>query len=147
MKKRLLALLLIVSISTLGFSACGGSDDGTTTTKANGSTSADGNDQTDGDEEVYTVVMGYIGDAQEDEQKVEEAINAIIEPELNARLDLRQFSWGGYQQELQLVLSGSEAFDITPIIITNAGGYVNNGQVIDLTDLIEQHGDNIKEYV
>lgn len=147
MKKRLLALLLIVSISTLGFSACGGPDDGTTTTKANGSTSTDGNDQNDGNEDVYTVVMGYIGDAQEDEQKVEEAINAIIEPELNARLDLRQFSWGGYQQELQLVLSGSEAFDITPIIIMNAAGYVNNGQVIDLTDLIEQHGDNIKEYV
>lgn len=95
-------------------------------------------------EESYTVVMGYIGDKQPDEEMIEAEINKILEPELNARLDLRAFSWSGYQQELQMILSGDAQLDIVPVIISHAAGYVSNDQLIDLTDLIDQYGTNIK---
>ncbi len=139
-KPRYLSILLTLCLMASMLSACGNNDnDGNTT---GGKTQEQSNTSEKG--EPYTVVMGYIGDAYPDEAKIEDAVNAIIEPKLNAKIDLRQFSWGGYQQELQLTLSGSEKLDIVPIIITNAAGYVTNGQVIDLTNLIEQYGTNIK---
>ena len=153
MKKRFLAVLLTLVMVVSTLSACSGSKS-TDNTSGNADTNASADvtkaadsttsTSTDG-EEPYTVVMGYIGNPQTDEAKVEEAINAIIEPALNAKIDLRTYSWGGYQQELQLTLSGDEKLDIVPIIVTNAAGYVSNGQVIDLTSLIDQYGTNIKK--
>ncbi|MDF2514416.1 MAG: transporter substrate-binding protein [Herbinix sp.] len=98
-------------------------------------------------EEPYTIVMGYVGDVQTDEETIESAINAILEPELNARIDLKAYSWGSYQQEIQLTLSGEEKLDIVPIVIMNAASYVSNNQLVDLTDLIEQYGTNIKKAI
>lgn len=149
MKKTKFIALLLVFVMAL--SACSGNSDnssnsGTTNGNAQngGSTKKDENASK---EEPYTVVMGYIGEPQEDEAMVEDAINEILVPELNAKLDLRQYSWGGYQQELQLTMAGDEKLDIVPIIVTNAAGYVSNGQLVDLTDLIEQYGKNIKAVV
>ena len=98
-------------------------------------------------EEPYTVVMGYIGDVQPDEAEIEAEINKILEPELNARIDIKAYSWGSYQQELQLTFSGDEKLDIVPVVIMEAAGYVSNGQLIDLTDLIKKYGTNIKKVI
>lgn len=101
----------------------------------------------DDKDQVYTVVMGYIGDTQADEVQIEEAVNKILEPALHACIDLRAYSRGGYQQEIQLTLSGDVKLDIIPIVIFNASDYVAGGQVIDLTDLIKRYGTNIKAAV
>lgn len=96
-------------------------------------------------EEPYKVTMAYIGDEfSEAEGKVVEKINEYLRKDLNMELDLVALSWGTYTNELSLMLSGDEALDIVPIIINNAAGYVNNGQVLDLTDYIQQYGTNIK---
>lgn len=146
LKRGLSALLALIMV--LSLAACGGSSNNETKSSSGTSGTKDtAGGSSASNEETYTVVMGYIGDTLTDEVKVEEAINAIIEPELNMKIDLRPFSWGTYTQELQLILSGDEKLDITPIIISNAAGYVSNGQVRDLTELIEQYGTNIKNYV
>lgn len=144
-KTKFLSILLTVCLTAALLSACGKSSN-TDNVSSGKSSSENGSSKTASPEEkdAYTVVMGYVGDAYPDEAKIEDAVNEIIEPELNARIDLRQYSWGGYQQELQLTLSGSEKLDIVPVIVTNAAGYVSNGQLIDLTDLIEKYGTNIK---
>lgn len=139
MRKRWISVLLVSAMTAGILSGCGGDS----RSGENGTQGGNGGDNA----ESYTVIMGYIGDTYSDEAMIEEKINEIIEPELNAKLDLRAFSWGTYTQELQLILSGNEDIDLIPIIVTNAASYVNNGQVIDLSDLIEQYGTNIKEYV
>lgn len=146
MKKRFFSIMLVLAMTVSLLTACGSSEKDNTSTNNNTGTTKDsiGNDKASESEEMYTVVMGYIGDVQADEALIEEEINKIIEPELNANIDLRAFSWGGYQQELQLILSGDEKLDIVPIIVMNAAGYVDNGQVIDLTNLMDQYGTNIK---
>lgn len=143
-KKKLLAIALCAVMVCSMFTGCGkgGEDSG----GAGGASGTQGGDK-GGSDAPYTVVMGYIGDTLTDEAKVEEEINKIIEPELHAKIDLRAYSWGTYTQELQLTLSGDEKLDIVPIIVSNAAGYVSNGQVIDMKDLIEQYGTNIKKYI
>lgn len=138
-KNKLLVTLLcmaMVASTAAGCANAGGSSSSSSGSKAS-------SDSEKGD--PYTVVMGYIGDTYADEALIEEEINKLIEPELNAKIDLRCYSWGTYTQELQLTLSGDEKLDIVPIIVMNAAGYVSNGQVIDLKDLIEQYGTNIKK--
>ncbi|MGB4658158.1 MAG: ABC transporter substrate-binding protein [Mobilitalea sp.] len=145
-KKFLVVLLSIVMITSMLGGCAGKSEDTTEATDTTGSedTGAAASTET---EEPYTVVFGYIGDTYSDETKIEEEINKIIEPELNAKIDLRAYSWGTYAQELQLTLSGDENLDIVPIIVMNSASYVSNGQVIDLTELIDKYGTNIKKYV
>lgn len=143
-RSRFLALLVTVVMVVSMLSACGGSSSKDNNDTADNGSTDSGSSTSSNSEEPYTVVMGYIGDSQAEETKIEDAINAIIEPELNAKIDLRAFSWGSYQQELQLILSGDEKLDIIPNVITNVAGYVSNGQLIDLTNLIEQYGTNIK---
>lgn len=147
-KSKLWAMILSVSMVVTMLAGCGGNNTQTSQTAGSSDTAANSSSgalDENTDEETYTVVMGYIGDTYSDEKLIEEEINKIIEPELNVKIDLRAYSWGSYTQELQLTLSGDEKMDIVPIIVTNAAGYVSNGQVIDLTDLIEQYGTNIKK--
>lgn len=141
----LLAGTMIISLAACG----GGSSTSSTSQNSDGQnsaeSSADGKVHYEDNDETYTVTMGYIGDQEKaDEEMIENAINEILEPELNAKIDLKCYTWGDYTQKLQLDLAGSTKLDIVPIIITNAQGYVSNGQVIDLTTLIEDYGTNIK---
>lgn len=142
MKKKIVSALLVSAMAVGLFSGCGGGGN-SGDTQGNGNGGGNGGDSG----ETYTVIMGYIGNTYNDEAMIEEKINEIIEPELNARIDLRPFAWGTYTQELQLILSGNEELDLVPIIVSNAASYVNNGQVIDLSGMIEQYGTNIKKYV
>lgn len=98
-------------------------------------------------EDPYTVVMGYIGLEKPDEVMIENAINEILEKELNAKLDLKCFSWGEFVQKIQLSLTGTDKLDIVPVMVNTAPGYVASGLVLDLKELIDTYGTNIKKYV
>ncbi len=148
MKLKKCMAFLLAGMFVLPLAACGKTQSalGTDSGGAAGSAGAQaGGEHYEDNDEAYTVTMGYI-DSQEkaDEQMIEEAINKILEPELNAKIDLKCYSWGDYTQKLQLDLAGNTKLDIVPIIITNAQGYVSNGQVKDLSTLIEDYGTNIK---
>ena len=67
-------------------------------------------------EDPYTVVMGYIGLEKPDEVMIENAINEILEKELNAKLDLKCFSWGEFVQKIQLSLTGTDTVSYTHLI-------------------------------
>ena len=129
MNKKLLATLLIAVTTMATLTGC--------------STNA----KSTGDDEIYKVTMAYIGDEYPDEPKVLEEINKILREDINMELDLVALNWGSYTNELMLMLSGNEKLDIIPIIVQNSAGYVNSGQVVDLTDLIDQYGTNIKEHI
>ena len=70
----MLTLSMVVSMTACGNSDAGGSKD---SAKNNGN----------GDE-PYTVTMVLNGSTQPDEERIEQKINEILEPELNANLDI-----------------------------------------------------------
>ncbi len=135
MKKRILAAMLtlsmVVSMTACGNSEAGGSKD---SAKNNG----------DGDE-PYTVTMVLNGSTQPDEERIEQKINEILEPELNADLDIVVLPWASASQQLQLMLSGDEKIDVFYTQATNAVQYMNAGQIIDMSELIDKYGTNIKQ--
>lgn len=135
MKKRILVAMLtlsmVVSMTACGNSEAGGSKD---SAKNNG----------DGDE-PYTVTMVLNGSTQPDEERIEQKINEILEPELNANLDIVVLPWASASQQLQLMLSGDEKIDVFYTQATNAVQYMNAGQIIDMSELIDKYGTNIKQ--
>lgn len=150
MKKfnKIIALMMSLALSA-SIMACGGeTENGAAEQAGNASmpkTVAEGADPQD--LEPYTITWAYIGDGYKDTDKVEAKINEIIQPKFNATLDIMPLSWGEFTQKLNLMLSGDEALDIVPVIYENAPTYLNNGQVMDMRELIEKYGTNMKEVI
>lgn len=88
--------------------------------------------------------MAVIGNDQEDMDLVEAEMNKILAEKVGAQIDVITLGWGVYQQQLQLMLSGAEKLDLVPIMYNNVSTYVNSGQVLDMSDLIDQYGVNMK---
>lgn len=127
----MLTLSMVVSMTACGNSEAGGSKD---SAKNNGN----------GDE-PYTVTMVLNGSTQPDEERIEQKINEILEPELNANLDIVVLPWASASQQLQLMLSGDEKIDVFYTQATNAVQYMNAGQIVDMSELIDKYGTNIKQ--
>ena len=96
-------------------------------------------------DEPYTVTMVLNGSTQPDEERIEQKINEILEPELNANLDIVVLPWASASQQLQLMLSGDEKIDVFYTQATNAVQYMNAGQIVDMSELIDKYGTNIKQ--
>ena len=135
MKKRILAAMLTMSM-VVSMTACGNSEAGGSKDSAKNSGNGD---------EPYTVTMVLNGSTQPDEERIEQKINEILEPELNADLDIVVLPWASASQQLQLMLSGDEKIDVFYTQATNAVQYMNAGQIVDMSELIDKYGTNIKQ--
>ena len=135
MKKRILAAMLTMSM-VMCMTACGNSEEGGSKDSAKNSGNGD---------EPYTVTMVLNGSTQPDEERIEQKINEILEPELNADLDIVVLPWASANQQLQLMLSGDEKIDVFYTQATNAVQYMNAGQIVDMSELIDKYGTNIKQ--
>ena len=135
MKKRILAAMLTLSM-VVSMTACGNSEVGGSKDSAKNNGNGD---------EPYTVTMVLNGSTQPDEERIEQKINEILEPELNANLDIVVLPWASASQQLQLMLSGDEKIDVFYTNATNAVQYMNAGQIVDMSELIDKYGTNIKQ--
>lgn len=135
MKKRILAAMLTMSM-VVSMTACGNSEAGGSKDSAKNNGNGD---------EPYTVTMVLNGSTQPDEERIEQKINEILEPELNADLDIVVLPWASASQQLQLMLSGDEKIDVFYTQATNAVQYMNAGQIVDMSELIDKYGTNIKQ--
>ena len=135
MKKRMLVAMLTMSM-VVSMTACGNSGAGESKDSAKNGGSGD---------EPYTVTMVLNGSTQPDEERIEQKINEILEPELNADLDIVVLPWASASQQLQLMLSGDEKIDVFYTQGTNAVQYMNAGQIVDMSELIDKYGTNIKQ--
>lgn len=135
MKKRIIAAMLTLSM-VVSMTACGNSEAGGSKDSAKNNGNGD---------EPYTVTMVLNGSTQPDEERIEQKINEILEPELNANLDIVVLPWASASQQLQLMLSGDEKIDVFYTQATNAVQYMNAGQIIDMSELIDKYGTNIKQ--
>lgn len=97
-------------------------------------------------EEAYTVNMLMAGMQQEDFPRISEKINEITMKELNMKLNLTIVPFGSIQQQRQLMLTSGESLDLvfleTPSV---ASGFIKNGQLLEISELLDRHADSIKE--
>ena len=130
MNKKVIAAGMAMVLASMGLTACG--DSGSKEAK-------------DSSDETYTVTMAYIGDKEEDTDRIEKKINEIMKKDINMELDIEPISWGAYAETMKLILSGGEKMDIVPILVEQVNSMVNAKQVIDMSEYIDKYGNNIKE--
>lgn len=153
MKKKIAALAMTAMlITTTLLAGCGSGgdtkDSGSGNTSQNTSQSSSDKGGGEGSSEggePYTVTLVLNGSQQKDEERIEEKINEILVPAINAKLDIVVLPWGSAAQQLQLMLAGDEKIDVFYTNATSALQYMNSGQILDMTQLIENYGKNLKE--
>ena len=94
--------------------------------------------------DVPTLIYCVAGNPQNDLEEVEAEINKIIEPKIQAKVDIQFIDWGAYKEKMNMKLTADEYFDIA------YGGFDTgtarkNGALLELDDLLEEYGKEMKE--
>ena len=118
--KKLMSVLLCTAMA-VGISSCG-------------------NKQTANEGETPTLIWYVPGEKQADMSTVMEAANAIIEPAIGAKLDLRFIDQGSYTEKMNMSMSSQEVFDlcftgfVNPFDTTaKKGGYLSMNELLETT--------------
>ena len=123
--KKVVALLLI-AVMAIGFVSCGKNASG----------------------DVPTLVWYIPGEKQNDVNVVNEAINAIIEPEIGAKISLVYIPSSDFGEKVRLIMASQEEFDLcfTGFVNTYLDG-VRRGGFLEITDLLAQYKDQLSESI
>lgn len=155
MSKKLLSLLLVLSMVFV-LAACG--EDTTTTTKAPDTTTDGGEDTTEpggedttepaGELEAYEITYYmYSTQPSNQDEVVEEALNAIITPKFNATVDFIMITGGDWEEKALVPLQAGEKIDVfwTPEWMHFMSN-VNKNLLLPLDDPDSEYGDLINTY-
>lgn len=151
MKKKLISLLLVAGILSAVLVGCGntagetpeasGNDNGAATTEEGTAAAEDG--------EMPNLVVSYAYAAvPEDIAAIEAKLNEITIEKIGATVTLQAFTYGNINEQLTLILSSpSEQLDVMLGLFYGTGisGYVEKGQLQPLNDLLDEHGQGIKD--
>ena len=105
---------------------------------------SEGNGGADG--EIYEVVMAMpiLGAEPPGMQAVEDAINAVTEPEIGVHLTMYPIFLNDLASQQNLMITSGDKLDLAMIFVTGVGTYVNKGALLPLDDLYAQYGQDIE---
>lgn len=135
-KQTYLAFALVILLLA---SACSGGNGGESAAKP-------GDAQGEG-EQATNLTMAFIGIGTfTDIEEVQQAINKITLEKINATVKLVPIDVSAWQQQVNLLLTGSEPLDLlVTSSLFNYSTQVSRGQLIELDELLEQHGQGVVE--
>lgn len=160
MKKciKILSLLIVMSLLVGLFTACGkesGDKPADTTTAAptatNTSTAAATSQSTPATnalkQEKLLILTGADQPEQPDAQTVWDEIAKVTADNINVQIEVQSYAWGDYVQKVNTMAAAGQAFDI----YLNFQGFLNTDvtkkQCIELNDLIDKYGQNLKKMI
>ena len=98
------------------------------------------------EEDIYEIVVQFptLGTTPPDLQKVEDAINERLEPEIGAHITFYPVSAYETNNTTSLMVSSGEKLDLAISIFEGGvSNYVNSGMIMELDDLVEEYGQDI----
>ena len=161
MKKRMLALLMVLGMTASLLAGCGNSENaGGGTPPTDGADAGDtgdtgdadeaGDDEDFDDEEMAEIVVALMCFAPMDESAtdpVEEAINELTEANINVHVDIQWYDASTYGEQVPRMIQAAEKLDLmmyTPVPSASYAGFMNAGQLADITSLLDEYGPTIK---
>ncbi|MDF2790602.1 MAG: hypothetical protein K0S80_3703 [Neobacillus sp.] len=142
-KKRRLPVLVLTILMAMSMILAG-----CTSSKEQTSSNDSKQDSEGKKDETYELTMAYIqfGGKADDADQVSEAISKITKEKINATVKLLPISVSAYVQQVNLMLAGSEKLDLVQTFPPlNYPGLAAKQSLIPLDDLLEQHGQDIKQ--
>ncbi|WP_130837331.1 ABC transporter substrate-binding protein [Lachnoclostridium sp. Marseille-P6806] len=152
MRKKVLSFALAAGLAAGALAGCGASGNTAPAEAASNDAgaveeTADAEPKPVNTDDMFTVSMAVIGNPQKDLDQVVAKMNEQLGRDLGAQIDVTVLGWGEFAQQIQLMLTGGEKLDLVPVMYTQASNYVNSGYLLDLTDLVEQYGPDIKSAI
>ncbi len=142
MKQKIISVLLVAAMTASMLAGCG-TNDAENSASENGTENAGEQNAENKEVEKIKVYVPTSGKT-DDIETVMEAVNEITIPEIGVEVEFKPYEFGQWFQQYSLFLSGTEDVDI----LANYGGYLNavsQGAAYDLTDLIQEYGQDIIE--
>src|SRR5690554_4029886 len=151
-KKSFLLVLAVVLILTVFLQACSSNNNNagesageqTSNTPKPDNTSKPAVEETK--LEPYEVKITYFGDPQPDDALVEAKLNEFFKEKINATVSLQPIASADYKTRTELSLNTGEKMDL--VFSASWLGFYGNitkGAYLELDDLLEKHGQGIKE--
>lgn len=142
MKKKILSVILTAAVLSGCLVGCGSTSD---FTGSSDSSDADNS-------EAYNINMQIVtwGQAPDEIDDVEAAINAIIEPEINATVTLNPIAAWDIATESNNSITAGEKVDLMCVFVFGQGmdsltNYTSKGMLNELDDLLATYGSDITE--
>ncbi|HHV09395.1 MAG TPA: ABC transporter substrate-binding protein [Clostridiales bacterium] len=154
MKKKTLAVVLSIALVLGGLAGCSGSQAPTDAKPTAGQSDAsssvgdESNSQTSGENGELTEIIWQwpsTGSTNTGFQAVEDALNAMMEPDIGVHVTLEPVSFSNLANETVLAVSSGEQLDLCLSVGTGVGSLVSTGLIEPLDDIIDAHGASILE--
>ena len=158
MKKRTIAILLLLALCTALFAGCGSSEtvapapaSGGSAAPDSGSGSAAGTqpaaDAGDEDEaEINVALMALAPIDKNASEAVVEKVNEYTEKDLNIHVNITWYDAANYGTQIPMQIQGSEKLDVimfTPVPGSSYSSYRTANQLMDISGLLQQYGQTI----
>lgn len=143
--KKVISFLLMGCIA-VGITACGG--DSSSSGSSGNTASEDGSAaEDDGEIEQLVVAIRCSGTvpSEEDINRVEEALNEVVREKIQAEVELVIIQASSYQQQMTLMLSGSEQVDVMFVSSAMLASTISSEQIMPLEELLDEYGQGIKD--
>ena len=158
--KRTRAVALALATAMVGMLLAGcGSDNKTSDASNNASNTqgeaSDSGDTASGDDRAayfqgkdhYTLKIMAFGDADTTTlEKISEKLSEYTEPALNCDVELTRVGFASYMQQLNLMLSSGDEFDLF-IPMASPVDYVNAGQIQPVEDLVKEYAPELEQLI
>jgi putative aldouronate transport system substrate-binding protein len=153
MKKKTLAVILSMALILSGLTGCASSKVATDTESTSGQSDAsnskgdDSNSQSSGEEELTEIIWQWpsMGSTNTGFQAVEDALNAMMEPDIGVHVTLEPVSFSNLANETVLTVSSGEQLDLCLSVGTGVGNLVSSGLIESLDGIIDVKGASILE--
>ncbi len=150
--RRFLAMISVTALLAASLCGCsqGSGEEKNTDTSAESKVQESTGTQTDdaSKEEPYVCKIVCVGDATSEAcEAVAEAASEITMEKFNVKIELVRLGYGTFVEEVNLMLSSGEKLDLYPSFGYTTMTAVNMGQILDITDLLNEYGQGILDTV
>ena len=136
--KKIIALCIAAFMSVSMMSGCGSKPEESKEDSSETSSDASG----EAEEIVFAFHMGKTVDLE----PIENALNEILVPKINVKVNLEGYSWSNYDTQISLMQSGGEQIDVFGMC-PNFSTYLTNGQLMPMDGLIDEYASESKELI
>ncbi len=152
MKKRVISMILTGVLAATVLAGCGnkaeapaqeGAKEETAEAAEGAETAEAGAAEINFDEDPYEIAITIIGlnESNNDLEKVEEAVNAITLPKINATVDIQPLFIGDMGTTTTMGIAGGEKMDIVTVgLVYSLSNAVSDGVLLPLDDLLAERG-------
>ncbi|MGZ9586039.1 ABC transporter substrate-binding protein [Paenibacillus marinisediminis] len=146
--KKVLIFIVAFAIMLAGCGSGKSNDSASPSTTPPADTKAVEDEKTSSDTlEPVELTYYFPNSPQKDLQTVEDALNKLVQPKINATIRLKLIDWGAYEEKMKVMMGSGESFDLawTAAGFNNYFQNVANGAYAPLDELIDKYAPETKQ--